>query len=342
MNASTVVGDRDRVAEMATERLEAELTSTAAMLAGRTYDLLVLVGEYDHRDAHLTWGHLSCVAWLADLCDVERSTAASYVRVARAMRRHPTLDRAMRDGQVSYAKARVLAAYLTPTNCDELVAIATVTPAGRLGAAIARWSRTNDDPDVIDARHQEQRSLTARTEPDGMVTITTKLPPLEAGAAMAVIDAHLSLGHDAPAGACPTLPQQRADAWLDAIATGGGTVVTEVVIHVRGRDATMLADGTPVSEHAVAHLLEASFVSLLVHGMDGRPIDASPRRRVPTRRQQRLLDELYPTCAREGCGATRFLQADHIRRRSDGGPTVVANLRNLCGPHNRAREHWRN
>ena len=116
----------------------------------------------------------------------------------------------MRDGDLSYAKARVLAGHLTAANCDELVAIAVVTPAGRLGAAIAAWSRTNDDPDVIDARHHEQRSVTARTEPDGMVTITAKLPPLEGGAVLAVIDAHLSLAHDAPTGASATLPQQHA------------------------------------------------------------------------------------------------------------------------------------
>jgi hypothetical protein len=338
---NTTIGDRDLVAEMATERLEAELTSTAATLAGRTYDLLVLVGEYDHRDAHLAWGHLSCVAWLADLCDIERSTAASYLRVARAMRRFAVLEHAMRDGDLSYAKARVLAGCLSAANCDELVAIAVVTPGGRLGAAIARWSRTNDDADVIDARHHEQRSVTARTEPDGMVTITARLPPLEGGAVLAVIDAHLWLTHGAPAGALATLPQQPADALLDTIATRGGAVDTEVVIHVRGRDATMLQDGTPVSEHTVAHLLDTSFVSLLIHEMDGRPIDASPRRRTPTRRQKRLLDELHPTCARRGCTATRFLQADHVQRRSEGGPTVIANLRSLCGPHNRERENWR-
>ena len=145
---TTTMGDREVVAGLATERLEAELVSTAATLAGRTYDLLVLVGEYDHRDAHVAWGHLSCVAWLADLCDIERSTAASYVRVARAMRRFPLLDRAMRDGEVSYAKARVLAAHLTAGNCEELVGLAVVTPAGRLGAAIARWSRTSEDAEV--------------------------------------------------------------------------------------------------------------------------------------------------------------------------------------------------
>jgi hypothetical protein len=326
--------------ELSTERLEAELVDLAQRLAAGTYELLRLVGEYDARGAWASWGALSCVAWLADLCDIERATAASYVRVARAMRRFPSLDRAMRDGSVSYAKARVLAAHLTAENCDDLIAIATVTPAGRLGAAIARWSRSHEAPDTIDARHHDQRSLTTRTDTDGMVTISARLPPLQGAAAMAVIDAHLPT--NAPAGAFEPLHRQRADALLDAIAGGGGTVDTELVIHVRGRDATLLTDGTPVSEHAVTHLFDTAFISLLVHDMNGHPIDASPRRRVPTRRQRRLLDELHPTCTHQGCGATRFLQADHIQRRSDRGPTVIANLRLLCGPHNRKREAWRN
>jgi hypothetical protein len=325
--------------ELSTERLEAELVDLARRLAANTYELLRLVGEYDARGAWASWGALSCVAWLVDLCDIECATAASYVRVARVMRRFAALDRAIRDQSVSYAKARVLAAHLTAENCDALIAIATVTPAARLGAAIARWSRAHDEPDAIDARQHEQRSVSARTDADGMVTITARLPPLEGAVALAVIDAHLS--SNAPAGALEPLHRQRADALLDAIASGGGSVDTELVIHVRGRDATLLTDGTAVSEHAVTHLLDRAFVSLLVHDMDGHPIDASPRRRVPTRRQRRLLDELHPTCARAGCTATRFLQADHIQRRSTGGPTVIANLRLLCGPHNRERETWR-
>jgi Domain of unknown function (DUF222) len=326
--------------ELSTERLEAELVDLAQRLAAGTYELLRLVGEYDARGAWVSWGALSCVAWLADLCDIERATAASYVRVARVMRRFAALDRAIREQSVSYAKGRVLAAHLTAENCDELIAIATVTPAGRLGAAIARWSRAHHDPDTIDARHHDQRSMTARTDADGMVTITARLPPLQGAAAVAVIDAHLAT--NAPAGAFEPLHRQRADALFDAIAGGGGTVDTELVIHVRGRDAMLLTDGTAVSEHAVMHLLDRAFISLLVHDMNGHPIDASPRRRVPTRRQRRLLEELHPTCARAGCDAARFLQADHIRRRSDGGPTVIANLRLLCGPHNREREAWRN
>jgi 5-methylcytosine-specific restriction endonuclease McrA len=49
-----------------------------------------------------------------------------------------------------------------------------------------------------------------------------------------------------------------------------------------------------------------------------------------------VLDERHPECAHPGCHATAFLHYDHIRPYSDGGPTVLDNLRRLCGPHNRA------
>ena len=32
-----------------------------------------------------------------------------------------------------------------------------------------------------------------------------------------------------------------------------------------------------------------------------------------------------------------FLQYDHIEPYTDDGPTILANLQRLCGPHNRAR-----
>jgi 5-methylcytosine-specific restriction endonuclease McrA len=79
-------------------------------------------------------------------------------------------------------------------------------------------------------------------------------------------------------------------------------------------------------------------VSLLVHDMHSRPIDASPRRRNPTRRQRRVIDERFPECQEPGCHARAFLQYDHIHRRSEGGRTTLDNLHRLCGPHNRARE----
>ena len=113
------------------ERLEAEVIDLSARLAAGTYELLVLVGELDHRGSWATWGALSCAAWLADCCGIDVATARTQVRVARVMRQFPALDQAMASGDVSYAKARVLAAYLTVANVDDLLGIAAATPAGR-------------------------------------------------------------------------------------------------------------------------------------------------------------------------------------------------------------------
>lgn len=330
---STATSSTARVAGLAAERLEAEVVDLAGRLSAGTFELLVLVGELDARGLWARWGALSCAAWLADICDVEVATARTQVRVARAMCEHPALHSAMADGDVSYAKARVLVPHLTTANAHALLRLAATNPAGRLGAAIAAWSQQHEDPEDIARRQHQERNVSWRTGGDGMVTITTRVPPATAGAICAAIDAQVTRA-DAPAGA--SLGQQRADALLHIVTHGGADVDAEVVFHVRG-DGTTLADGTPVSDDVVAGLLPEAFVSVLVLDSERRPIDASPRRRTPTRRQRRVLDEAQTQCAHPGCTARTFLQYDHIEPYARGGPTVLANLQRLCGPHNRAR-----
>lgn len=521
MTTTTKQRPIDRAAEMPTERLEAELVTLGYRMARNTADLLVLIGEFDHRGTWALFGSLSCAAWLADTLELDIATARTQVRVARAMRKHSALGDAVTDRRLSYAKARVLVPHLTDDNAADLVELAERHAAGSLGAAIAAWSARHEGEQERDERHHRERRLSWRTDGDGMVVFTMRLPPADAGKLMAVIDqvvmttppSHKRFGptpgqlptnhedapagasdrapssrngssaatgpaadsgqsEDAPAGASsrppdaasrssdsavsadvsdkkddapagasssrrdrsdgsgdstasgaepadgqaewaaaqpgtrgestmrtadcadrtpdprskrqwdpPSLAQQRADA-LIRIATGevGRTstndrsakgpslpangrsdkvpnasetrrpehrsrlgqapatvdVVAEMVIHVRG-DGNTLADGTPISDHAVTSMLPGSFVSLLRKDMAGRPIDASPRRRTPTRRQRRVIDEAHPTCAHPGCNARMFLEYDHIQPYAEGGPTVVDNLRRLCGPHNRAR-----
>ena len=93
----------------------------------------------------------------------------------------------------------------------------------------------------------------------------------------------------------------------------------------------------PISDHAVTAMLPEAFVSLLMHDAQRQPFDASPRRRFPTRRQARVIDERHPECPHAGCTARHFLQHDHIHPYNQGGPTTIDNLQRLCGPHNRAK-----
>jgi hypothetical protein len=372
--------------------LEVEIVELALRLSTGTYELLVLIGEFDESGSWARSGALSCAAWLADVCGIEISTARNQVRVARAMRALPRLDAAMADGDVSYAKARVLAPHLSEGNAADLVSIARSTPAGRLGVAIAAWLQRHDKPEAIRARQVQMRSCSWRTDADGMVTLTARMLPEAAAVVCAVIDTHVMRARattlrggqpvDAPEGASegdgssqapagsgeagkpgapsgarhpgappgrkPSLAQQRHDALERAFNHCAGrapndedaavvSVSTEIVIHVNA-EGNCLTDGTPLSEHAVTRLLPDAFISLLIHDTDRRPIDASPRRRSPTRRQRRVLDARQDECAHPGCTCRTFLQYDHRIRYTDGGTTTLDNLQRLCGPHNRARE----
>lgn len=316
--------------------LAEEIADLAHRLSAGNFELLVLIGEAEVTDAWVASGSLSCASWLADLCGVELSTARSQLRVARAMREYPRLHELMAMGEISYAKARMVVPHLSAENSDELLEICTETSLRRLGVALAMWLNRHEDPEALAERQFQARSVSWRTNPDGMVTITAHLPPLMAAQVCAVVD-QVVAGSDAPVGA--SLGQQRADALVDAINTGGGAVDTEIIVHVRG-DGNTMADGTPISDHDVASLLPDAFVSLLIHDSKRYPIDASPRRRTPIRRQKRVIDERYKECASQGCTGTQFLQYDHKVPRARQGPTSLDNLQKLCGPHNRAK--WLN
>ncbi|MFN8017167.1 MAG: DUF222 domain-containing protein [Acidimicrobiales bacterium] len=460
-------------AALPTERLEAEIVQRTANLAHHTYELLVLIGELDHRGTWALWGAHSCATWLADATDLDLGTAHTHVRVARAMRTHPTLAHALATHTISYAKARALTPHLTEANATELLAIAQRVPAANLGQAIAAWSRRNEHPDDIDQRQHHARSLRWRTDPDGLITITARLEPHVAaticaaidhlittnqapthppqprtspapadppdprtGPAPADADAHAQASSSnadgtgtqapnapastantspatsdpntdhapadatttnpdatstqatnppagttnnnpatsdpntdhapadadtntattnegparanarpAPAGA--TLAQRRADALVHLITTstttagrtaGRTTTTAEIVIHV-DETGTHLPDGTPLSNHPITALLDHAFISLLIHDTHRWPIDASPRRRLPTRRQRRVLDARHPTCTETGCTCPTHLQADHQNPYSNGGTTTLDNLTLRCGPHNRQKSN---
>ncbi len=70
---------------------------------------------------------------------------------------------------------------------------------------------------------------------------------------------------------------------------------------------------------------------------DGRWWDLR-RDRPPGPRPTRAHGRVTPTTTRRRSRATAFLQHDHIHPYEQGGPTTIANLQRLCGPHNRAKE----
>ena len=135
----------------------------------------------------------------------------------------------------------------------------------------------------------------------------------------------------------PCLAQQRADAFVLLFLGTNIDLTTEVVIHVRG-DGTTFDDGTPVTDNAVCQRLGESFVRLLLHDIDGRPIDASNRRRHPTTRQKRVVLEAHNhECV--DCQSPDLLELDHNPPYQQTKHTVTTELEPRCAPCHRARHH---
>ncbi|MDZ7733738.1 MAG: DUF222 domain-containing protein [Acidimicrobiia bacterium] len=160
------------------DRLEAEIVEVAAGMAAWRVRLLALVGEFDARGGWVGSGAVSCARWLADLLDVEVSTAREHVRVARALRELPAIRAGFEKGSLSYAKVRHLTRVATPGSEEELVGLAHEHAAGELAAVLAAWQqRQGPLTPAAAAASRDDRGVSARTVPSGNRVITIELPP---------------------------------------------------------------------------------------------------------------------------------------------------------------------
>ena len=337
--------------------LGAELCRIGWQCTAAQRQLVTIAADFAAGDTWLLDGSPTAAHWIAAALDVEVCTAREWVRIGLALRDLPRTDAAFADRGLSYSKVRQLTRVATPDIESELLEIATRTPAGRLGHALARWQSDHESDEETEQRHHRERSLTWRTDVDGMVVGAFRLPPALAAPLIAAIDttvmrsrpATAPSGHDASAApswsqtvaepegegaSWPSLVQQRADALADLAGSGGGAITAEVVLHVRG-DGCTLDDGTPIAGSIVERLVSSSFVSALIHDAEGRPINASERHRHPTRRQRRVVKERDRLCV--DCGSGVLLEYDHDPDFEISRRTLVDELELRCAPCHQRR-----
>ncbi len=243
-------------------------------------------------------GFATAGRWIAHHLDIALRTANEWIRVGRALNQLPATSDALEEQTISFSKAKELTRSATPDNEAYLLAIAETVPAARLGAEIASWLNRFEADELIDARQHQSRSLTWRTEPDGTISFSASLPPVEAGRLIAAVDAatmNQSNSIRESEEDWPSLAQQRADGLVRAVTEGGINLQAEVVLHVRGDGAT-LDDGTPITSTAVANIVDEAFVRTLIHDAERKPINASSRQRHPTARQRRVVKERDRVC----------------------------------------------
>ncbi len=135
--------------ELVTERLEAEITTLAAHLTAAECRFLLLVGEFDRREAFLAWGCRTAAFWLSWKCGIDIRSAQEKLRVARALNTCPHIVEAFAVGRLSYSKVRAITRIVTPENEVELVSLALHATAAQVERAVRAYrgvlSREEDD-----------------------------------------------------------------------------------------------------------------------------------------------------------------------------------------------------
>jgi hypothetical protein len=163
------------------EQLGERIAEQAAHLDAAMHRLLADLREFDERGGWHVQGALSCAHWLSWRVGWDLVTARERVRVARKLAEFPTIDDALRRGEVSYSKARALVRVATPANEVLLLdhaRLMTASQLEKLSRKYALMQRHGQDPHPVG--DVQRRYVRRRDTEDGMVKIEAVLHPEEA------------------------------------------------------------------------------------------------------------------------------------------------------------------
>jgi hypothetical protein len=376
-SSSFVATEAPRDNQIALERerhvvhLGEAIAALAARLHAATYELLVLLREFD---ACAGWnnGCLSCAHWLHWRTGIDLGAAREKVRVARALAVLPRISAAMQRGALSYAKVRALTRIATPENEVRLLDLALAGTAAHVERLVRAWRRVDRLEAAQAEQRQQHRSLTMHVDDDGMIVLRGRLTP-EVGAVVqraleAAADQLFHESAQSPKAERITEEvspaQRRADALgrlAECALAGGldpGTAGDryQVVLHADAMGlqsagkadvtASQLSDdgqavveldsaATDVSAETSRRLACDASLVVMRHARDGSVLDAGRRTRTIPAAIRRALIARDRGCQFPGCTARRC-DGHHIRHWADGGPTSLGNLTLLCRRHHRA------
>ncbi len=355
-----------------TDDLGETIAALAARLHAATYELLVLLREFDERSG---WnnGFPSCAHWLHWRTGIDLGAAREKVRVAKALPALPRISAAMQHGQVSYAKVRALTRVATPENERSLLDLALTGNCAHVERFVRAWRRVDRVQAAKDTETKHlNRQLSTWVDDDGMLVIRGRLTPevgalvqraLKAAADRLFRETSGSSTGDAMAEEL-TPAQRRADALAllaeSALAAnfdvGTAGDRYQVVLHVNADDAadtrseppspgasSAALDGAVEVDHGALYVsmetsqrlsCDASLVHMR-HDADGAVIDVGRRTRTIPPSIRRALAARDAGCRFSGC-TSRRCDAHHVKHWSAGGATHLDNLVLLCRRHHRA------
>ena len=324
------------------DELDHDILDLCTRINATTYELLVLVREFDERAGWLQWGLDNCTEWLAWRCDLGLSAAREKVRVAHALKFLPRISALFRTGELSYSKVRHLTRVANEDNEDRLVAFAlrhtAVVVAERCRELRCGTALSND----VAARAFERRALRINRDRDrNVMTITVELP-MDAGE---LVEKALDKARDDEVLKIPDLADtswstRQADAFVAMVSgylSGNSDVSGDnyrVTIHV---DQSALAGGDGRSaipiESVKRHCCDGKAV-VITETSGGEPLAIGRKSRVIPKAIERAVRARDNNCCRfPGCNNRRFLHCHHVEHWANGGDTAMNNLILLCTKH---------
>jgi hypothetical protein len=317
------------------ERLGEQIAELAAQIHAATYQLLVMIREFDEREG---WeGFASCAHWLNWRAGIGLGAAREKVRVARALAGLPRLSAEMEKGLLSYSKVRALTRVANEATEEELLEFARAGTAAHVEKLVRAWRRADRlaEAEEEERRHQS-RGLRAWVDEDGMVVVRGRLTP-EAGAAlMKALQAageKLYRAADEERRGEVSAEQRRADALglvAESALAGGLDPGTrgdryQVVVHVEAaaleaenEEGQSVMEGRHVSAETSRRLACDCAKVVMTHGPDGSILDVGRRTRTIPPALRRALAVRDGGCRFPGCGL-KLCEATM----SSTGPTAV-------------------
>ena len=321
----------------------AELSGQRNAIDGR---IVEIVAEVDRDGLWGDTGARSVAALVAWKTGCSPANAASVATVAHRLGEFPRCAQGMREGRLSLDQVGVIAQSAADGSDEHYAALASVATVRQLRTAVKLEPRPDPVP------RPEPPSAITRYSDEHFSYWRIKLPHLEAAKFDAALASHRDAliaewkrdhgDGDSASEHAPPFPGA-VDAFMRLVEMGWDADVsrrphghhTTVVVHLDvDKRAAALHLGPLLSDADRAQLTcDATCEVWFERG--GEVIGAGRATRVINRRLRRALEHRDRGCVVPGCGATRGLQAHHIRHWEDGGPTEPANLVLLCPYHHR-------
>jgi hypothetical protein len=356
---------------MALEHLEHEIGELAAHIHAATCRWLLLVAEFDRREAWATWGAKSCGDWLSWRCGIAPRAAREQVRVARRLAELPLVCEAFGRGELSYSKVRAISRVATPNTEPQLVMTAQHATAAQLERLVRAYRGVVSTQIEHANRIHAESYVDWQWEEDGSLSLRARLPAEDGALVVKALEGardQLRRGdrgerkrwggsaepRDADLGDDLEESEVAAPSNADALVSMAETLLAhgpsqraggeryQLVLHVEPRaldgdaaGACCELDSGPALPTETARRLACDASLVAITEQSGRPLSVGRKTRTIPPTLRRALHSRDGGCCFPGCNQRRFVDAHHIQHWAHGGETKLSNLLLLCRRHHR-------